>query len=220
MSDWPKKSQKQVKKSPKIEPTADAWCQLTRARCCRYESGVHRVQRVPSTESKGRVHTSTASVVVMPEPTEVDRHINDGDLRIGALLRSGSAPHCAHAARCLAEVFRASGAGGQHVNTTESAVRVTHIPTGITASIQDERSQHQNKSKALALIAARVYEARRMEEAEVSCHAHAMCISLGLSTSHGSSLCEHSHRAPSAAPKSAPATDRKESGHTITCSPE
>ena len=79
----------------------------------RYESGVHRVQRVPSTESKGRVHTSTASVVVMPEPTEVDRHINDGDLRIGALLRSGSAPHCAHAACCLAEVFRASGAGGQ-----------------------------------------------------------------------------------------------------------
>ena len=108
----------------------------------------------------------------------------------------------------------------QHVNTTESAVRVTHIPTGITASIQDERSQHQNKSKALALIAARVYEARRMEEAEVSYYAHAMCISLGLSTSHGSSLCEHSHRAPSAAPKSAPATDRKESEHTITCSPE
>ena len=110
----------------------------------KYESGVHRVQRIPDTETQGRVHTSAATIAVLPEAEDVDIDIKESDLRV--------------------DVFRAGGPGGQSVNTTDSAVRITHLPTGVVVSQQDEKSQHKNKAKALKILRSRVYEAEKQKK--------------------------------------------------------
>jgi len=125
----------------------------------KFESGVHRVQRVPTTESGGRIHTSAATVAVLPEPEDVDIKIHDNDIRI--------------------DVFRASGAGGQHVNTTDSAVRITHIPSGLVVSQQDEKSQHKNKDRAMKILRARLFELERAKVHEKEADARKSMVGSG-----------------------------------------
>lgn len=125
----------------------------------KFESGVHRVQRVPATESGGRIHTSAATVAVLPQAEDVDIDVQESDLRI--------------------DTFRASGAGGQHVNTTDSAVRITHMPTGIVVAVQDERSQHKNKARAMQLLRAKIYDEERERAASERTEARRLQVGSG-----------------------------------------
>ena len=125
----------------------------------KYESGVHRVQRVPETESSGRVHTSAATVAVLPEVENIDIDINESDIKI--------------------DTYRASGAGGQHVNKTESAIRITHIPTGLVVTCQDESSQHKNKDKAFKVLRARLYDLQKEAQAKERADTRKSMVSTG-----------------------------------------
>ena len=125
----------------------------------KYESGVHRVQRVPMTESGGRIHTSAATVAVLPEAAEVDVQINEEDIKI--------------------DTYRASGAGGQHVNKTESAIRITHIPTNLVVTCQDEKSQHKNKEKAMKVLRSRIYEKKQQQQQKIIADARKSMVSTG-----------------------------------------
>ena len=125
----------------------------------KYESGVHRVQRVPETETGGRVHTSAATVAVLPEAEEIDLEINDSDLKI--------------------DTYRASGAGGQHVNKTESAIRITHIPSGLVVTCQDQSSKHKNKDQAMKVLRARLYDVQKEEQNKERSNARKTMVSTG-----------------------------------------
>ena len=125
----------------------------------KYESGVHRVQRVPETESSGRIHTSAATVAVLPEVENIDIEINDADIKI--------------------DTYRASGAGGQHVNKTESAIRITHISSGLVVTCQDESSQHKNKDKAMKVLRARLYDLQREQQAKERADVRKSMVSTG-----------------------------------------
>jgi peptide chain release factor 1 len=126
----------------------------------KFESGVHRVQRVPATEAQGRIHTSTVTVAVLPEAEEVDAiDLNPADLKV--------------------DTFRASGAGGQHVNKTDSAIRITHVPTGIVVECQDERSQHKNRSRAMSILQARLLEQERRKQREAEAASRKLQVGTG-----------------------------------------